>query len=111
LSSNYGNNKKLWVAGFGNTKSDANGYYADTLEHVEISYVKPNKCKNAYGASVITKNMLCAADENVDSCKVIATFCELIQQSSHHNIVSPVKDYFVHYRVIQVDHCSIPVIK
>lgn len=69
VSTKYGKNKKLWVAGFGNTNADQSGYYADTLQHVEITHVQLNECKSQYGASAITENMLCAADPGEDSCK------------------------------------------
>lgn len=58
--------KKLWPIGFGTLSSG--GDTPNWLQHVEVSFVPERTCKNNYG-SMITDNMLCAADPGEDSCQ------------------------------------------
>jgi secreted trypsin-like serine protease len=39
------------------------------MQRVEVSFVPERICKSMYGSSVITNNMVCAADPGEDSCQ------------------------------------------
>lgn len=68
--SGYSGGEKVWAIGFGNTDT-TNAYYPNRLQHVEVSFVTQSSCRNSYGFSAVTNNMMCASDENPnqDSCQ------------------------------------------
>lgn len=69
-SSSYGSGKRnLWPIGFGNMSPDGGAAYANHLMHVEVKYTTTSACKDAYGDSSITPQMMCAADPGQDSCQ------------------------------------------
>lgn len=68
ISPNYtSNTNDLWPIGVGTQDPDVDKF-PTRLYHVEVSYVTQQKCKNQYGASDITANMMCASDPGEDSC-------------------------------------------
>ncbi|XP_075975680.1 trypsin, alkaline A-like [Anticarsia gemmatalis] len=54
---NLGDNQVVWAAGWGTTET---GRPSEQLRHVQIWTINQNICRQRYGASAITDNMLCS---------------------------------------------------
>lgn len=62
--------------------TSVSGEQADVLQMVELLPVPLTECRDQYEAGIITKNMICAAAANKDSCFVshsIFTFTSLAE--------------------------------
>ena len=70
ITNSYESDKKLWTLGFG--ALDTLEYNSpDWLQHVDVSLVSQEICKNDYtGLLKVTDTMLCAAGPDKDSCSV-----------------------------------------
>merc|ERR1719458_1504069 len=55
------------VTGWGTLSSG--GSQPTVLQEVDVTVTTNTACKNAYGSSMITANMICAADSGKDSCQ------------------------------------------
>ncbi|XP_075975716.1 trypsin, alkaline A-like [Anticarsia gemmatalis] len=55
---NLGDNQVVWAAGWGHTSQG--GRPSEQLRHVQIWTINQNVCRQRYGASAITDNMLCS---------------------------------------------------
>ena len=53
------------LKGFGQLETD--GDTPERLQHVKVSYVEQEACRQAYGGGLIDDTMLCAADNGKDA--------------------------------------------
>lgn len=70
ITNSYDSDKKLWTLGFG-ALDTLNFDTPDWLQHVDVSFVSQEICKDDYtGLLKVTETMMCAAGPNKDSCSV-----------------------------------------